>query len=198
MKVVGLTGGIASGKSTVSQMLADLGAVVIDADRIAKAVVRRGLPAWQEICDTFGKGILLPDGEIDRAALGDIVFNDADRKEALNRIVHPRVIAEYAARIEALEKKLPGALVIMDVPLLFESGMHQGLGEVIVVYVPEDVQLRRLMTRDRLPRADALARIRSQVPLEKKKQQATLLVDNTGTRENTRRQTHRIYDRLIG
>ena len=196
MNVVGLTGGIASGKSTVSRMLGELGAEVIDADRIARDVVRHGTPAWREIRDHFGAGILLPDGEIDRAALGDLVFHDSEQKDALNRIVHPRVIAEYALRITDLEKTVPEALVIMDVPLLFESGMHQGLDAVIVVYVPIDLQLQRLRERDRLSREDAMARIQSQMPLKEKAAQATHLIDNSGTRENTLLQTRRIFDIL--
>ena len=196
MNVVGLTGGIASGKSTVSRILRELGAEVIDADQIARNVVRQGTPAWKEIRDHFGTEILLPDGEIDRAALGDLVFHDPAQKEALNGIVHPRVITEYAQRIAELEKTMPEALVIMDVPLLFESGMHEGLQDIIVVYVPIDLQLQRLRERDRLSREDALARIHSQMPLDKKAALATHLIDNSGTPEHTLLQTRRIFDIL--
>jgi len=196
MKIVGLTGGIASGKSTVSAMLAELGAAVIDADRIAREVVRRGMPAHARIVDHFGKGILLPDGEIDRRALGDIVFHDAAEKAVLNAIVHPEVIAAYAREIAALERDRPDALVVMDVPLLLESRMHEGLAEVIVVYVPESLQRKRLMTRDDISAEDADARIGSQMPIEEKKRRATIVIDNTGDLSETRRQVTAVFRRL--
>ncbi|MFH1983741.1 MAG: dephospho-CoA kinase [Pseudomonadota bacterium] len=197
MKIVGLTGGIASGKSTVSAMLAELGAAVIDADRIAREVVRPGMPAYSRIVDHFGQAVLLPDGEIDRQALGDIVFYDAAQKEVLNAIVHPEVISAYALEIAALEKDRPEALVVMDVPLLLESRMHEGLCEVIVVYVPESLQRKRLMARDGISAADADARIGSQMPIEEKKRCATIVIDNTGDLAETRRQVTAAFHRLV-
>ena len=196
MVIAGLTGGIASGKSTVSAFLEDAGAISVDADKFAREVVQKDRPAWREIVDTFGQSILLPDGGINRILLGDIIFNDPAQKQILNRIVHPRVISETATRLAEIEKKQPGSVVILDAPLLIESGMDTGLSDIIVVYVPEPVQIQRLMIRDALTRAQALARIRSQMPIEEKKQHATIIIDNSGSRENTRSISLTVYQRL--
>ncbi len=196
MQVIGLTGGIATGKSTVSAMLKRAGALVIDADRIARAVVKKGLPAYREIVDHFGLGVLLPDGEINRDALGDIIFNDPQKKQLLNRIVHPRVKKEVNRQLKLIETTHSKAVAILDIPLLIEAGMHNDLSEIIVVYAPQHMQIKRLMQRDRISEADALARVRSQMPIEEKKQQATIVIDNSGTIENTRRQTLDLFKRL--
>jgi dephospho-CoA kinase len=194
--IAGLTGAIASGKSTVSAFLEDAGAVIVDADKIAREVVRKNRPAWREIVRAFGPSILLPDGEINRNLLGDIIFNDTAKKHVLNRIVHPGVISETATRLAEIERNQPGAVVILDVPLLIESRMDSGLSEIIVVYVPESVQIQRLITRDALTQAQALARIRSQMPIEEKKQRATIIIDNSGSREDTRSISLRVFQRL--
>ncbi len=196
MVIAGLTGGIASGKSTVSAFLEDAGAVIVDADKIARKVVQKGQPAWQEIVRAFGQSILLPDGEINRIRLGDIIFNDPAQKQALNRIVHPEVISETATRLAEIENNQPCAVVILDVPLLIESGMDAGLSDIIVVYVPESVQIERLMERDALSQAQAFARIRSQMPIEEKKKRATIVIDNSGSLENTRRISLTVYQHL--
>lgn len=197
MVIAGLTGGIASGKSTVSAVLAEAGARVIDADRIARDIVRRGTTAYQRIIAHFGRHLLQTDGEIDRRRLGEIVFDAPQERRALEEIVHPGVREETARRLEHLRREDADAVVVLDVPLLFESGMHRGLAEVIVVYVPEAVQLERLMLRDRLPEAAALARIRSQMPLDEKKALATRVIDNSGSPECTRRQALEIYRQLL-
>jgi len=194
--IAGLTGGIASGKSTVSVFLEDAGAIIVDADKIAREVVQKDRPAWQEIVSSFGQSILLPDGEINRILLGDIIFNDPARKQVLNRIIHPEVIAETATRLAEIEKNQPSAIVILDVPLLIESGMDTGLSDIIVVYVPEPVQIQRLMIRDALTQAQAQARIRSQMPIEEKKQRATIVIDNSGSREDTRNISLIVYQRM--
>ncbi|MFO7708508.1 MAG: dephospho-CoA kinase [Desulfobacterales bacterium] len=197
MVIAGLTGGIASGKSTVSAVLAGAGARVIDADRIARDIVRRGTPAHQRIIAHFGRHLLQSDGEIDRGRLGAIVFEDPPARQVLEGIVHPGVREETARRLERLRREEAGAVVVLDVPLLFESGMHRGLSEVIVVYVPEAVQLERLMRRDHLPQAAALARIGSQMSLEEKRALATRVIDNSGPPEATRRQALAIYAQLV-
>lgn len=196
MQVIGLTGGIASGKSTVSRILKDAGAIIIDADRIARDLVKKDLPAYREIIDAFGDKVLASDGEIDRSVLGDIIFNDPRKKQLLNRIVHPRVSKETDLRLKRIQKNHPDTIVILDIPLLMEAQMHKGLSDVIVVYVPEDTQIKRLMQRDGISRADALARIRSQMPIDEKKKLATIVIDNSGTRENTRKQTLEILQRF--
>jgi len=194
--IAGLTGGIASGKSTVSAFLKDAGAIIVDADKIAREAVRKGLPAWLGIVNTFGQSILLPDGEINRILLGDIIFNDPAQKQVLNQIVHPWVFAETATRLTEIEIKNLNAVVILDVPLLIESGMDTGLSDIIVVYVPEQVQFQRLMTRDALTQKQALARIRSQLSIEEKKKRATIVIDNSNSLENTRSISLTVYQHL--
>ncbi|MEJ2100751.1 MAG: dephospho-CoA kinase [Desulfobacterales bacterium] len=196
MQVIGLTGGIATGKSTVCAILENAGAVIIDADRIARNLVKKNLPAYRQIVDTFGESILLPDGEINRTALGDLIFNDPRKKQLLNKIIHPQVGKETHRQLKHIEKSNPHALVILDIPLLLESGMHKDLSEVIVVYTPEHIQIKRLMVRDHISQKNALARIRSQMPIEKKKKLATIVIDNSGPLEHTRKQTLEIFQRL--
>jgi dephospho-CoA kinase len=194
--VAGLTGGIASGKSTVAEMMAGAGAHRIDADRIAHALIRRGTPAYTRILSRFGSGLLGPDGEIDRRRLGEQVFADPDARRELETIVHPGVREEIARRLESLRRAARAALVLLEVPLLFEAGMDRGLDEVIVVYVPEEVQLERLLRRDRLTAAEAVARIRAQMPLAQKRALATRVIDNSGSLEETRVQALALYRQL--
>ena len=145
MIVAGLTGGIGTGKSTVAAVFAEAGAVIIDADEIARDVVAKGRPAWCRIVAHFGRNVLLPDGDIDRKKLGEIIFNDPRQKVHLDRIVHPHVIAETGQQLKEIERVQPQAVVILDVPLLIEAGMDRDLDDVIVVYTPEAIQLKRLM-----------------------------------------------------
>ena len=193
MVIAGLTGGIATGKSTVSEILATAGAIVIDADQIARDLVKKEFPAWNKIVSHFGPNVLQPNGEINRSALGDIIFNDPDKKEILNRIVHPYVRKEQDMQLEKIKKNQPDAVVILDVPLLVEAGWDKGLSEVIVVYAPEHIQLKRLIQRDRLSEAEALSRIRSQMPIEEKKTRASIVIDNSGTKAMTRKSTVKVY-----
>ncbi|MEW6079723.1 MAG: dephospho-CoA kinase [Thermodesulfobacteriota bacterium] len=195
MIIAGLTGGIATGKSIVASCLAEHGALIIDADQIAHEVVARGKPAWEEIVKTFGETYLLPDGEIDRKALGKTVFDDTAKRNLLNHIVHPRVFEEISraitATIEAHEAHDP--VIILDVPLLFETKMDVELPEVIVVFAPAETQLDRLMARDNLSREDALARINSQIPITEKKDKADYVIDNSGSIDVTREQTTALF-----
>ncbi len=196
MIVVGLTGGIATGKSTVSAILENAGAVIIDADQIAREVVKKGRPAHRAIVEEFGKNVLLPDGEINRGVLGDIIFNDPQKKQVLNTIVHPHVRKEQDRRLKHIAKTNPDTIVVLDIPLLLESKMYRNLSEVVVVYAPEHIQIQRLMQRDGISQDDALARVRSQMPIEEKKDKATIVIDNSGSKENTRKQTLNIFQRL--
>jgi dephospho-CoA kinase len=193
MIVAGLTGGIGTGKSTVAAVFAEAGAVIIDADEIARNVVAKGRPAWCRIVAHFGRDILLPDGDIDRKKLGAIIFNDAQQKAHLDRIVHPHVIAETEQRLKEIERVQPQAVVILDVPLLIEAGMDRDLDEVIVVYTPEAVQLKRVMRRDRLTAAEGLSRIRSQMPIEEKKMRATVVIDNNASPAITRKRVLEVF-----
>jgi dephospho-CoA kinase len=194
--VAGITGGIATGKSTVSRELASCGAVVVDADLIAREVVRKGTPVWEEIRARFGPEVLGPDGELDREAMGAIIFSDPDKKGLLNSIVHPAVYREMDLQIEAAKARGKDTVVICDVPLLIETGMYKAYREVILVYVPESVQVARLMDRDRVTREQALLKVRSQMPIEDKRAYATMVIDNSGTCEETRSQARAVYERL--
>ncbi|MFZ0240135.1 MAG: dephospho-CoA kinase [Desulfobacterales bacterium] len=193
MIVAGLTGGIATGKSTVAAVFAEAGAVVIDADRIAHDVIAPGKPARDRIAARFGQSVLLPDGTIDRQKLGAIIFNDPRQKAQLEAIVHPEVAAETGRRLAEIKRLQPRAVVILDVPLLIEAGLDRDLAELIVVYVPEDLQLERLMRRDRLTPTEALVRIRSQMPIEEKKKRATLVIDNSAAPECTREKVRAVF-----
>lgn len=197
MVTAGLTGGIASGKSTVSSFFRDMGAFIIDADKIAHELVKKDCPAWQEIVKYFGEKILLPDREINREFLGNIIFNNPDEKQKLNSIVHPLVFREMESRKKNIEANNPDALVIKDIPLLFESKHHLNVSPIILVYVPEQVQLQRLMKRNSLSKPDAMSRICSQMPIEEKKVLADLIIDNSGNFEDTRRKTLRVYTHLL-
>ena len=196
MLIAGLTGGIASGKSTVSAYFADAGAYIIDADTIARDVVKRGMPAYDEIISYFGTTILMPDGDIDRKRLGSIIFNTPDKKARLNAIVHPHVFKHTKEKTATIANQHPEAVIILDIPLLFETAMDRDMAEVIVVYAPESIQLQRLMERDGIDRKAAMARIRSQMPIEEKRKQATIVIDNSGSRSASRRQAQDVYKRL--
>lgn len=198
MVVVGLTGGIATGKSTVAAIFEKAGARLIDADRIARDAVRRGSPAYEDIVAHFGAQVLHPGGEIDRKRLAAVIFGSPAERRALEDIVHPRVRQEVDRRLAQIRRQAPESLVVLDIPLLFESGMDRGLDATVVVYAPEPVQLERLRARDGLTEAEALARIRAQMPIESKKNLATLVIDNGGPWEHTRAQTLAIYRRLTG
>ena len=196
MLVAGLTGSIATGKSTVSGILKELGAFIVDADRAAHEVVLPGTKAWNEIVRIFGKEILQKSGEIDRERLGRIIFNDSAMRSILEEVVHPEVVHSMDEQIRSIKSGFPDAVVILDVPLLIETGMHKGVGEVIVVYCPEDMQITRLMVRDNISREDALAKVRSQISIEEKRRYATLLIDNSASRDNTRIKVEDLYVRL--
>jgi dephospho-CoA kinase len=193
MKVLGLTGGIGSGKSMVASMFAQLGADVIDADRLARDVVEPGQPALQEIASTFGRDILLPDGRLDRGKLGRIIFADPVARGTLNAITHPRIRERMDAEIAARQSG-PGVLIV-DIPLLFENERTDRVETVIVVWVDTETQLRRLVERDELSEHDARQRIAAQMPLDEKRARADVVIDNSGSRENTRRQVDAIYRR---
>lgn len=196
MIVVGLTGGIATGKSTVARILAEAGAEVIDADVIARQVVAKGRPAWKKIVAHFGATVLRSDGEIDRPRLAAVVFADTARKLILNRLVHPYVRRQIARILVSLRSTRPDAVVVLDIPLLFEAGMHRNLSEIIVVYAPQSEQHRRLTRRDNLSPKAAADRIRSQMPIEEKCRRATSVIDNSGSRQHTRRQTLNLFRQL--
>jgi dephospho-CoA kinase len=184
---IGLTGGIASGKSTVTKMIRELGIPVIDADQVARDVVKVGEEAYTQIVATFGQDILQANGEIDRAKLGAIVFHNEQERKKLNAIVHPAVRRRMMAEKE--EYVQSGAkTIVLDIPLLFESELTHLIDKVIVVYVDDEVQLERLMKRNGFSKEEALARIRSQMPLREKVKKADAVINNNGMVEETKQQ----------
>jgi len=193
MRVIGLTGGIASGKSTVSYILKSLGAIVIDADKVARKVVEPGQPAWQDIVKEFGEEVLNEDMTINREALGKLVFNDQSSLAKLNSITHPRVIEYFEQELTRLAEESPEAVVVLDVPLLFESGMHRLADEIWVVWADEAVQLERLMEREGFTCEEAWQRIRAQMPLEEKARRADRVINNSGSLDETVEQTTRFF-----
>ena len=196
MLVAGLTGSIATGKSTVSGILKELGAFIVDADRAAHEVVLPGTKAFNEIVRIFGKEILQISGEIDRERLGRIIFNDSAMRSILEEVVHPEVVRSMDEQISSIKSGFPDAVVILDVPLLIETGMYKGVSEVIVVYCPEDMQITRLMVRDKISREDALVKVRAQISIEEKRRYASQLIDNSASKDNTRKQVKNAYVRL--
>jgi len=191
VKVLGLTGGIGSGKSMVASMFANLGAEVIDADQLAREVVEPGQPALEEIATAFGREILLPDGRLDRGKLARIIFADPIARARLNAITHPRIQERMATEM-ALRGSRPGVLIV-DIPLLYENDRTGTVDRVIVVWVDTKTQLRRLVERDGLTADEARQRIAAQMPLDEKRARADMVVDNSGSRQNTRRQVEAIY-----
>lgn len=190
MFIIGLTGGIASGKSTVARMLQELGAVVIDTDVLARDVVEPGLPAYQEILRTFGKDFFLHDGTLDRKKLGRFVFKDENARKTLNAIVHPRVGEAAGA---ALQKCLPEDVVILAVPLLIEANMQSTVNEIWLCACSEDTQVKRLMERDGFTEEEARLRTAAQMPLEEKKKFAHKIIDTGVTIDETHAQVTRFF-----
>jgi dephospho-CoA kinase len=192
---VGLTGGVASGKSTVSAILAELGAVVVDADLLAREVVAPGTEGLAAVIEEFGREVLGSDGGLDRPRLGALVFADPARRRALEAIIHPRVRAR-AAEIEAAAPA--GAVVVHDIPLLAETGQAAGFDAVIVVDVPTELQVQRMVELRGMSRGDAEARVAAQASREERLAIATHVVDNTGTLEDLRRRVTELYHELRG
>lgn len=191
---VGLTGGVASGKSTVASMLRDLGVVVVDADALAREVVAPGTPGLAAVVGEFGPGVLGPDGALDRAALGRLVFDDPARRAALEAIIHPLV----RARAAELEAEAPeGALVVHDIPLLVETGQADRFDAVLVVDVPTEVQVERAVRERGWSEQEAASRIAAQASRDDRLAAATYVLDNTGTPEDLRHQVAEVLGQLL-
>ncbi|MCL6631106.1 MAG: dephospho-CoA kinase [Alicyclobacillus herbarius] len=194
--IVGLTGGIATGKSTVTGMLRELGAYVVDADVWARKVVEPGSEGLREVVAAFGDRILRSDGSLDRGALAAIVFQDEAARQRLNAITHPRVRSGMMSETKAYLSEHPGNPVVWDVPLLFEGETRHLVQRTIVVYTDEATQLARLMARNGYSEAEAKARIRAQMSIEEKRRLADYVIDNTGTLDLTREQVERIWNSI--
>lgn len=193
---IGLTGGIASGKSTVSRMLRELGAPVIDADAIVHALQEPGGPAYGPIVAAFGPSVVGPDGRLDRRALARQVFADPDCRRRLEAIVHPLVAAEMERELAAYARAGRPA-VVLDVPLLFEAGLDRQVDQIWVVYVDPETQVRRLRERDGLTEAEARQRLAAQWPLNEKAARAHVVIDNRGDLAATRAQVEAAWARVL-
>jgi dephospho-CoA kinase len=195
--LVGLTGGIATGKSTVSAMFAHLGARVIDADLLAREVVMPGQPAHEAIVREFGPEVVQADGHLDRKRLGDIVFADPERRKRLEALTHPAIRRRQERILSVLDEEAFEGLVIWDAALLIESGGAKGMDRVVVVLTDPDTELRRLMARDGTDEAAARRRIASQMPVADKARQADHVIDNSGSRADTERQVREVHGKLL-
>ncbi len=195
MNIIGLTGGIASGKSYVAGILEEMGAVVIDADQLAREVVMPGTLPFRTIVDTFGEKVLRPDGTLDRKALGRIVFADPDARARLERITHPAILKLAEERLEEERLKGTGTVFYM-VPLLLEVGLTSSVDEVWVVYADNETQVERLMKRDRIGRDEALRKMAAQMPMDEKVKFGKVIIDNRGTPEETRRKVMELWREL--
>ncbi|MEK3987588.1 dephospho-CoA kinase [Paenibacillus sp. FSL K6-3166] len=194
--IIGLTGGIASGKSTVSALLVSKGARLVDADVIAREVMLPGHEVLAAAVKQFGSEILSPDGTLNRGKLGDIVFQDPAALQALNNLTHPAIRREIKERMNSLEVEDPKKLTIVDIPLLFESGLENMFHEILVVYVPREVQIARLMERNGLSLEQAEARLNAQMDIEAKRNKADYIIDNSGELAHTEQQVSVLWDRL--
>jgi dephospho-CoA kinase len=197
MLIVGLTGGVASGKTTVSQVLKEEGAYIIDADQMARELVRPQTPAWKELVRAFGKGILRKDGSIHRKKLADIVFRDLRRRKLLNQILHPRIRKEMERRTKEIGRKDPEAVVVVDAPLLVELGEHRKMDKVIVVTSTQTQQIERLKKRDGIHREAALRIFSSQMPVEEKAKLADFIIRNEGSLREMKKKTKGVFQELI-
>ncbi|MBS1789550.1 MAG: dephospho-CoA kinase [Acidobacteria bacterium] len=196
MLKVGLTGGIATGKSFVLSVLAELGCDVLDSDRTAREVVEPGQPAFVEIVAYFGSDVIAEDGKLDRAKLGAIVFTDPVKRDKLNSIVHPRIYEAQARWMAEAERRNPQSITIIDAALLIETGSYRRFDKLAVVYCEPEIQLERLMARSNMTREEAMARISSQMPSAEKLKFADFAINTSLGFEDTRRQTELLYEQL--
>ncbi len=196
MILVGLTGGLATGKSAVARLFQDCGAVVLDADVLARQLVEPGTPAWRDIVRAFGKQVLSPDRSLDRHALAKIVFRNRAKLKKLNAIVHPRVAREQTRLTREIARKAPDAVILYDAPVLIEAGAHKRMDKIVVVSADQETQIKRLRNRNHLSRTEALRRVRSQLPLAQKVKLADYVIDGTLSFEQTKNEVQGIYAEL--
>ncbi|MDR5657949.1 dephospho-CoA kinase [Serpentinicella sp. ANB-PHB4] len=196
-KVIGLTGSVASGKSTVSSILSQLGAIIIDADKVARKIVNKGEPALQQIINTFGSDIVDEQGELKRKKLGNIVFNSKDELEKLNQITHPKIIEEIQNEINWYKHRHIDSVIIIDAALLIELNMHTIVDETWVVYVPLETQIQRLVNRDDIRKEDALRRIDTQMTNQSKLQYADKVINNVGSIEELEDEVRQCWDSVM-
>lgn len=196
MKVIGLTGNIGSGKSTVAGLFKELGAEIIDADQIARDVVRQGKPALKEIAELFGKDVLNSDGTLNRKYMADIVFSNDEKREQLNNIIHPKIYDKITGSIKNYSKKGAGIVIIEAALILEKKGLLKLIESLIVVSISRETQVKRLRSRGDLSAEQISARIKSQLSNSEKIKHADYIIDNNGKLENTREQVRQIWNNL--
>lgn len=196
MLIVGLTGGIASGKSTIADMFKREGAYIIDIDMISRDVVKPGKPAWQDVVHIFGKEVLNEDQTLNRKKVGDIVFSDAEKRKKLEEIIHPKITAETLMKINEIAKKDNQAIVIIDTPLLIETDKQDTVNKVVLVYTSPQGQIERLVKRDGLSLEDAHKRLTSQMPIENKKKYAHYIINNEEPLKEIQKRVKEIFREL--
>lgn len=194
-RVIGLTGGMGSGKSTVSHLLSELGAVVIDADKVGHEAYQKGTKTWHDLANAFGRQIVATDGSIDRKKLGAIVFGSPEQLERLNRIVHPRMFEMMKERIDQLRKQ-GASVVVLDAAILFEANWTPLVDEVWVVVASEEAVVARAIARTGLPEEQIRSRLRSQMPVEEKVKRAKVVIHNDGAVEDLRRKVEELWAHL--
>lgn len=195
--IYGLTGGIATGKSTVANMLQKLGAAIMDADQISRQVVEPNTIGARRIEEHFGKEFFSTEGQLRRDKLAGLIFHDSQARQQLNQLLHPLILAEIQRQSDQVQRQTKNAVIIWDIPLLLEGNLTDFVQKVIVVYVPEEVQQKRLQLRNHLNQEEAMTRIQSQLSIEKKKSLADYLIDNSGTVQQTKRQVVALWNHLI-
>jgi dephospho-CoA kinase len=194
--IVGVTGGIASGKSTVSKMLEALGAPIIDYDVIAREIVEPGEPAWKDIMGYFGVQVLGANRKIDREKLSDIVFRDEEKRRKLESFTHPRIIEIAAKQADKIAERNPNAVIQAVIPLLFEANLQHLVHKVLLVYIPHEMQIERLMNRDGISREAAGNILKAQWPIDEKLEYSDFVIHNEGTLEETRKQVEQVWEEL--
>jgi dephospho-CoA kinase len=196
MSSFGLTGGIASGKSTVAGIFAELGAKIIDADKLGHEELRRGTQTFDALVSRFGSGILNAGGEIDRQRLGEIVFADPEKRAFLNSLIHPAIMARRQELLRMYHADDPGSVVISDAALIYEAHIESWFLKIMVTWCPREQQLERLMSKTGLSRQAAEGRVQAQMDADEKRRRADYVIDSSGTREETRRQVEALYPQL--
>ena len=194
--LLGVTGGVATGKTTACRMLEEMGARTIDFDVLSRVVVEPGKPAWKEVVAYFGEQVLLEDKTLDRKKLSEIVFRDPEKRKKLEAFIHPRIYEEFIRLVKEYAAENPEVIIQVAVPLLIEVNLQYLFHKILLVYIPAEMQIERLMDRDRISREMAIKMLSSQLPIEEKRNYADFIVDNSGSLEATKRQVEEVWKKL--
>lgn len=194
--LLGVTGGIASGKTTVARMLEELGAPIIDFDLLSRIVVEPGKPAWQDIVSFFGEQVLLPDQTLDRKKLSEIVFRDMEKRKKLEGFTHPRIHGEFVRLVKEHTAGNPAAIIQVVIPLLIEANLQSLFHKLLLIYIPQESQIQRVMERDGISRKMAQSILAAQLPIDEKRAYADYIIDNSGSLEETKKQVQEVWQEL--